>query len=323
MHNIQALAQELGDPHHQFPSIHVAGTNGKGSSCHMLAAILQSAGYTCGLYTSPHLWSFRERIRINGQPIPENEVLAFVNMIKASLEKMEPSFFEITVALAFYYFAKKQVDIAIIEVGLGGRLDSTNIINPLVSLITNISLDHQAVLGNDLASIAGEKAGIIKKGKPVIIGEYHLETYPVFSQKAEEASAPLFMASDTYKVIKMPTEEGLQVWKEGEIYFDKLMPDLKGDYQLKNLPGVLSVIDCMNDLGWKIEVQAQKKGLEHTVQLTGLRGRWETLNEQPRVICDTAHNIGALKTVFEQVNALKFNNLHIITALSKDKDIKN
>lgn len=323
LHNIQALVKALDHPHQKFPTIHVAGTNGKGSSCHMLAAVLQSAGYTCGLYTSPHLWSFRERIRINGEEISEPAVLDFVNLLLPLMESIEPSFFEMTVAMAFHYFAQEKVDLAIIEVGLGGRLDSTNIIQPLISLITNISLDHQAVLGPDLPSIAREKAGIIKARTPVVISEYHPETYPVFTQFAKERASPLSPAFERYQVSMENDQQGIRVRKNGASYFNHLVPELKGSYQLKNLAGVFTVLDIIAGLGWPLEKEARKKGIENTIQLSGLRGRWEIIREKPSVICDTAHNSGALEAVFEQVNALNFNNLHIITALSKDKDIKN
>ena len=299
--NIEKLSAHLKDPHRKFRTIHVAGTNGKGSVSHMLASVLQESGFKVGLYTSPHLKDFRERIKINGKEISEDAVVRFISKNKAFLEQGNFSFFEMTVGMAFEYFSAQQVDVAVIEVGLGGRLDSTNIIHPELSVITNIGFAHTAMLGNTLAAIAGEKAGIMKKEVPVVIGETHPETLPVFVQTAERFNAPLFLAEEY----------------EGEI----VASDLKGSYQQKNIRTVLASIELLKEKGWSINPEVAEKGLKNVVRNTGLRGRWDVLQEKPKVICDTAHNKEGLVYAMKQLREEKFNNLHIVLGVVNDKDL--
>ena len=300
--NTIALAQQLGHPEQQFKSIHVAGTNGKGSVSHMLASVLQNAGYKVGLYTSPHLKDFRERIKINGECIAQQKVVDFIEQHHAFLEKHELSFFEMTVGMAFDYFAKEQVDIAIIEVGLGGRLDSTNIITPILSVITNIGLDHTAFLGHTLELIAGEKAGIIKSQVPVIIGETQEETRPVFIQKAKQENASIHFAEDLEG--KLPA------------------CDLKGSYQRFNIKTCLKTLEVLNTLDhWYISQQDIEKGLSSVVSSTQLRGRWEVLGHKPKIITDTAHNAEGLTLVLDQLNNESFETLHLVLGFVNDKDL--
>lgn len=299
--NINKLVEQLDNPHHNFRTIHVAGTNGKGSVSHMLASILQENGYKVGLYTSPHLKDFRERIKINGEMIQENAVVRFIHENTAFFEKERLSFFEMTVGMAFNYFAEEQVDIAVIEVGLGGRLDSTNIISPEVSVITNIGFDHVNILGDTLPKIAAEKGGIIKEKTPVVIGEYQEETFPVFNELAEEKNAPLFLAED-YK---------------GEIYIS----DLKGHYQKWNIRTVLMTIEVLKKLKWEIKEEGIKKGLENVIFNTGLRGRWDILQENPKVICDTAHNKEGLIYAMKQLQEEEHESLHLVLGVVNDKDL--
>ena len=292
------FALYLGNPEKKFKSIHVAGTNGKGSSCHMLASILQEAGYKVGLYTSPHLKDFRERIKINGKKIDKKNVKEFITKHKEFLETNKLSFFEMTVGMAFDYFANQKVDIAIIEVGLGGRLDSTNIINPEVSLITNIGLDHMQLLGDTIEKIALEKAGIIKKEVPVVISETQPETKGIFSMLASQKKAGIVYADEEIK----------------ELY----ETDLLGEYQGKNIKGVVACLDELN--GFKITKKAILKGLLKVVKNTGLLGRWQILGKNPTVVCDTAHNKEGLSLTLEQVQSQKYNKLHIVLGLVNDKD---
>lgn len=299
--NIQKLVSFLGNPHTKFKSLHIAGTNGKGSSSHMLASVLQEAGYKVGLYTSPHLKDFRERIKINGKEIYESEVIDFVKKYKSFFEENYLSFFEMTVGLAFDYFAKEQVDIAVIEVGLGGRFDSTNIINPEVSLITNISKDHTDILGNTLAEIATEKAGIIKKNTPVVISERDEETASVFIEKAKKENAPIIFASS------ITTD---------------LNTDLQGLYQQKNIKGVLAVLDFLRNDFWEISDENIKNGLLNVVKNTGLKGRWQTLSENPKIICDTGHNEAGLAYVIEQISKQSYDSLHLVLGFVKEKDVE-
>lgn len=301
--NTLLFAEKLENPQRKFKSIHVAGTNGKGSVSHMIASIFQEAGYKTGLYTSPHLKDFRERIKINGEMTPKNFVTEFIAEQKDFLEKQKLSFFEMTVGMAFDYFAKQQVDIAIIEVGLGGRLDSTNIISPEISIITNIGKDHTQFLGNSLAEIAREKAGIIKPNTPVIIGETHPEITPIFEEIATEKSAPLYFA-----------ETG---------NFPEYHSDLKGNYQQKNKQTLLQVIETIRSLGWKISEKHLFDGLNNIMKNTGLHGRWEVLGEHPKVICDTAHNQEGLKYVVRQLSEEHFANLHIVFGVVSDKDLSS
>ncbi|QDK80193.1 bifunctional folylpolyglutamate synthase/dihydrofolate synthase [Spirosoma sp. KCTC 42546] len=319
--NTLALCEGLGNPQHQFRSIHVGGTNGKGSSSHMLSAIYQSAGYRVGLYTSPHLKSFTERIRLNGQPVAEEEVAQFVEQHQSLIESIEPSFFEVTVAMAFDFFARHKVDLAIIEVGLGGRLDSTNVITPEASLITNIGYDHTDILGETLPEIAGEKAGIIKAGVPVVIGETHPETALVFSKTAAQLQASLLFADQHYTIQDagvVDEKRNVAVYQEGrKPHFLSL--DLLGSYQLHNLAGVLATVEVLQSV-WPVESEALEKGLSEVSMLTGLKGRFQTLQHQPRVIADTAHNQPGLLALLETIQTIPFTTLRIVLGLVADKD---
>lgn len=324
--NIIALEQANDNPHTKIKSIHIAGTNGKGSTSHMLAAILQEAGYKTGLYTSPHLRDFRERIKVNGKMIPEAAVVAFTEKMKDLIPVIEPSFFELTVAMAFDWFFSEQVDIAVIEVGLGGRLDSTNIIRPEISLITNIGWDHMNILGNTLAEIAGEKAGIIKAGVPAILGEVLPETRSVFENAAAEKATPLYFAQQVQQVISWHHLEGLlevQVQEKGHTDAQQYLLDLTGVYQVKNLPGVLQTIRLLQQQGWLIPEKAIHSGLSNTKKLTGLHGRWELIQQHPRVILDVGHNADGIKAIKEQLELMDFHHLHLILGMVKDKDISN
>lgn len=298
--NTHILMGLLDHPEKKFKSIHVGGTNGKGSVSHMLAALFQSAGYKTGLYTSPHLKDFRERIRINGEMIPEKEVVEFVGKFKLEFQTIGLSFFEMTVGLAFDYFANQKVDIAIVEVGMGGRLDSTNVILPELSIITNISLDHTAFLGSDKASIAREKAGIIKTQTPIIIGEIDPETEPIFRSIAEEKKAPIEYA-----------------------HWHQTLPecDLKGIYQEKNIITVLSAAKRLEEQGYKLLDHIS--ALSQVSHKTGLRGRWEQLNDKPKVICDSGHNLAGVSLIVQQLKAEKFRELRIVWGMVNDKDIED
>ncbi len=324
--NTILLDNYYGSPHRKFRAIHVAGTNGKGSVSHMLAAVFQEAGYKTGLYTSPHLKDFRERIRVNGKMIPENEIVSWAEnfIINNRLWKTEPSFFELTVALAFDYFASESVDIAIIEVGLGGRLDSTNIITPELSVITNIGLDHIALLGDTIAKIAQEKAGIIKPGVPVVIGKSQEETAPVFRDAARKAGSEIFFADLEYKIpYAMLDLEGKQVMaieKNGKPVFSHLKLDLPGLYQQQNLPAVLKSVELMQDKGWEVSTQNVLEGLSDAAKLTGLMGRWQVIGANPRVVCDTAHNPDGISQIVKQIEQTPFENLHIVFGMVNDKD---
>lgn len=301
--NTYRLSEILNHPEKQFKSVHIAGTNGKGSTSHMLAAVLQEVGYKVGLYTSPHLKDFRERIKINGEMISENEVIDFVEKYKNEFEKIQLSFFEWTVGLAFHYFAKQKVDIAIIETGLGGRLDSTNIVTPEVAVITNISMDHTQFLGDTLAKIAAEKAGIIKSTIPVIIGETQPEIKHVFIEKANQCSAPIQFA-----------DEGL---------IQEYESDLKGAYQQKNKKTVIATINILQQLGWNITENHIKQGLLNVVNNTGLMGRWQVLNKQPFTVCDTGHNEAGITLILAQLAEQTYEKLHFVLGVVNDKDIAN
>ncbi len=317
--NTQILCERLGNPQNTIKTIHIAGTNGKGSSSHMIAAILQIAGYKTGLYTSPHLKEFTERIKINGTEISQEFVIDFVHRIKSTIEEIKPSFFEITVAMAFDYFAQQKVDVAVIEVGLGGRLDSTNVIAPVVSLITNISFDHQDLLGNTLPKIAAEKAGIIKANIPVIISERQLEVEDVFVRKAQTVNSQLFFADEKFNVT-LESEGNYEVDQSGQTKHYRL--DLKGIYQRKNLAGVLAVIEVLNKNSFSISDDQVRKALSSTTSITGLKGRWQLLGELPLVICDTAHNEGGVKEVMQQIQSQQFEQLYIVWGCVNDKEIK-
>ncbi len=315
--NTILLCQALGNPQNKFKSIHVAGTNGKGSSSHMLAAILQTAGYKTGLYTSPHLKDFTERIKINGIEIDKPFVTDFVMRIKSTIEEIKPSFFEITVAMAFEYFAQQQVDVAVIEVGLGGRLDSTNVITPIVSLITNISWDHQDLLGDTLPKIAFEKAGIIKSSVPVVISERNALVDEVFSQKSKETGSSIQFATDDWKISQ--TEDRFIISHYGKT--DQYVLDLKGGYQRNNLAGVLATVEVLREKGFTIEGSQIHYALKNVTTLTGLKGRWQSLGTHPAIICDTGHNEGGVREVVKQLHEQKFRKLFIVWGSVKDKDI--
>ena len=318
--NTILLCEALGNPQNKFRSIHVAGTNGKGSSSHMLAAILQTAGYKTGLYTSPHLKEFTERIRINGKEIDKNFVVDFVKRIKSSIENIKPSFFEITVAMAFDYFAKQKVDFAVIEVGLGGRLDSTNVITPLLSLITNINWDHQDLLGDTLQKIAFEKAGIIKQTVPVVVSERNQEVDEIFRTKSNEEQSLLYFAADLWKIDSI-SEGVYQVQHQTKTI--ELTLDLMGVYQRKNLGGVLQVVELLNGDGFNISQEAIRIALENVTTITGLKGRWQKLSDNPLVICDTGHNEAGIREVVAQIQAQKFEKLFIVLGCVKDKDLSS
>lgn len=299
--NIRLFAESLGNPQNKFKSVHVAGTNGKGSVCHILASVFQEAGYKTGLYTSPHLKDFRERIKIDGKEVSKDFVVDFIEENKGFLEKQKPSFFEMATAMAFDFFAKEKVDIAIIETGLGGRLDSTNIVFPELSVITNIGMDHTLFLGNSLSEIATEKAGIIKSKTPVVIGESQPETIPVFKKAAADKEAPLFFADQSS--------------------FELLSCGLKGNYQQKNSRTVLKCVGVLKDSGWVITKKNLHDGLENVIQNTGIRGRWEILQHHPKTICDVAHNKEGLEYVLEQLSKEKHDKLHIVLGMVNDKDL--
>ena len=294
--NIIEACNLLDNPHKKFKSIHIAGTNGKGSTAHLISSILQEAGFKTGLYTSPHLKDFRERIKINGVKISENDVISFVTTNKKNFEKINMSFFEYTVALAFDHFAKEKVDIAIIETGLGGRLDSTNIISPEISVITNIGYDHMNLLGNTLEQIAIEKAGIVKEKTPVLIGRKQIETETVFEEKASQKNTSVFYA------------------KQNEVKFN--VPN----YQKENINTSISAIKILD---WKISNQEINDGIKNVNQNTGLRGRWETLSKNPKIICDTGHNVDGISNIINQLKQIKFNKLHIVFGTVNDKKIND
>ncbi len=315
--NTIRLCEYLGNPESKFRSVHVAGTNGKGSSSHFIASILQEAGLKVGLYTSPHLKSFTERIRIDGKEADPDFITGFVNDHKSFIEELHPSFFEITVGMAFDYFAREQVDIAVIEVGMGGRLDSTNVIMPEVSLITNISPDHQQWLGNTLEEIAGEKAGIIKKGVPVVVGEDQPEIIHVFEEKAKNMHSMLIKAYYSYKV--NPSKE---IWtiendQKSLRFRNAFMPD----YQQKNLPGVLAVAEVLRAKGFELSDENITAGLENMRENTGLKGRWDILSEKPLVVCDVGHNVAGMSYVVDQLQRMTFKTLHMVLGMVADKDV--
>ena len=318
--NTIILDNHFNNPHKKFRTIHIAGTNGKGSCSHTIAAILQLAGYKTGLYTSPHLIDFSERIKVNGEPIEKEFVIDFVKQNKDFFEPLHPSFFELTTAMAFLYFAEKKVDVAVIEVGLGGRLDCTNIITPDLSIITNISFDHTQFLGNTLKDIAKEKAGIIKEKKPVIIGEYTPETKTVFEDKAKSTNSDIIFAEDN-KLINgyKQTENGLLLYKSDKI--KDLYGELNGLYQVKNTNTILNAVYKLIELGYNIDETNIKNGFRNVCHLTGLMGRWQKLEENPTIICDTGHNIGGMKYIVEQLSRMKYDKLHIIIGMVNDKDI--
>ena len=330
--NTISICNFLGNPEKKFKTIHVAGTNGKGSTSHMLASIFQEAGYTTGLYTSPHLYDFRERIKVNGEMCSKDFVTAFTNKMKGLIDEIEPSFFELTVGMAFEYFAEKKFDIAIIETGLGGRLDSTNVISPELSIISNIGWDHMALLGNTLPAIALEKAGIIKKETPVVISEVIPETKQIFKEKATAMQAPIYFSEDFLQLQSFQNN-----WQTALFEFNQpiihlldaplftknftVECDLPGKYQYKNLKGVLVAIQLLSQMGWKLKAPKILSALKQVKKNTGLMGRWECIQENPRVILDVAHNEHGIKALLEQLETLHYQHLHIVTGMVKDKDI--
>jgi len=324
--NILKLDDFYGNPHRSFRTIHVAGTNGKGSVSHMLAAVLQMAGYRTGLYTSPHLKDFRERIRINGQMIGRNDVTAWVEGYKNSAisKEIDPSFFELTVAMAFDFFSANKVDVAVVEVGLGGRLDSTNIITPEVSIITNIGLDHTALLGDSLKKIAIEKAGIMKPKIPVVIGANQPGIKKVFEDRSKLVKAPLFFAERDYIVSYLLSDlydnQIFNVINNGEEIYADLKVDLGGRYQQKNLPAVLQTLDIVQSVGWNITKENILSSLSQVKILTGIRGRWQILGKNPLIVADAAHNADGIAEVVKQIRQIPYKNLHIIFGMVNDKD---
>ena len=312
-------------PHQQYKTIHVAGTNGKGSVSHMLAGILQKAGYKTGLFTSPHLKDFRERIRVNGDVIPEDEVIDFIEKSTQVFHETRPSFFEMTSALAFYYFEKANVDVAVIEVGMGGRLDSTNIITPVLSVITNIGLDHTEFLGDSLDKIAIEKAGIIKDDVPVVIGEYHEQTWPVFEQISQHHHATITLAEETftveYSLFTADYKQVFNVFRNGVLAYPDLKVDLLGFYQRKNICTVLNAVEELRKAGLEIRDSSVYDALKEAAKITGLLGRWQPIGFNPLIICDTGHNKDGISWVVQQINAVPFKQLHMVIGFVKDKDI--
>ncbi len=326
LHNTIALCNAIDNPQMKFKSIHIAGTNGKGSASHMLAAILQQAGYKTGLYTSPHLKDFRERIKINGQMINEAFVVDFVQRIKAISEQIEPSFFELTVAMAFDYFEKEKVDIVVIETGLGGRLDSTNIITPILSIITNIGYDHMDILGDTLEKIAAEKAGIIKPNVPVVIGEYLPETKDIFINKATKEAAPIYFAQDEYLVSNINYSKQLlscDVTNTAHHITESFELDLNGLYQTKNICTVLCAENILMQHGFNIKNADEKAALKHVKKLTGLYGRWDVISDKPTIILDVAHNEDGIKQLLQQLSLVSppSSVSHFVMGVVKDKDI--
>ena len=323
--NTVSLCNLLDNPQNNFPSVHIAGTNGKGSVSHFIASILQAKGMKVGLYTSPHLKDFRERIKINGKYIPQKYVTDFVGKNKQQFEDIGLSFFEMTVGLAFRYFYDEKVDIAVIEVGLGGRLDSTNIINPLLSVITNISFDHMALLGDTLPQIAEEKAGIIKKQIPVVIGETQQEIKDVFLNKAKEMNSPIWFADKCYQMSAISYQSSAVSYQLSDInnksYSFKVLSPMLGDYQKKNIVTVVKAFDILNTQGYEITEGDIIKGIKDVLKNTGLMGRWQILGELPLTICDVAHNEAGIKEVVEQIKQIKFRKLHFVYGVVNDKEI--
>jgi len=323
------LCKLVGNPQNDYPAIHIGGTNGKGSSSHMIAAILQKAGYKVGLYTSPHLKDFRERIRINGVYVDDNFIAGFIADRKSNIDRLSPSFFEVTVAMAFSYFSTAKVDVAVIEVGMGGKLDSTNIINPELSMITNISYDHMQFLGDTLGKIAAEKAGIIKANTPIVISEYQNEEIStVFMQTAAESNSSLYFGSQLYDIAKNGFINGklnVRVCEKStmEVLYPNLQLDLTGNYQLKNLCGVLTAVKILKSKGWNIKELDITSALESVVELTGLKGRWQKLQDSPSVYCDTAHNPAGLSETMQQFASIASGQSRFVIGFVGDKDITN
>ncbi len=324
LNNTIALCKYLGYPQNKIKTIHIAGTNGKGSTSHMLASVFQQNGYKTGLYTSPHLKDFRERIKLNGEMIPKDFVIDFVEKIKTFSEEINPSFFELTFVMALEYFAERKADIAIIETGLGGRLDSTNVITPEVAVITNIGFDHMDILGDTIAKIAGEKAGIIKHNIPVVIGEATPETKSVFQQAAKGKNAPIFYAEENYKILYSGADEEKLVARIFDINKKtetKYILDLTGLYQLKNLLTVLTTIDRLKNK-FSLKEESIKKGLSHVKDISGLHGRWEIIHRKPLIVLDVAHNVDGIRQLINQIKNSLYQKLHIVFGMVKDKEIE-
>ena len=324
LNNTIQLLQLLDNPQNNFKSVHVAGTNGKGSVSHMLASVFQEAGYKTGLYTSPHLRDFRERIRIDGEMIPEENVTQFIETYKNKFETMELSFFEMTVGMAFDYFAKEKVDIAIVEVGMGGRLDSTNLITPELSVITNIDFDHMKFLGDTRAEIAYEKAGIIKPGIPVVIGETHPETAQVFIDKAKECNSPIYFADQIFDCDKIHIESAIvqkfDIWKNSELYMEALETPLMGNYQRKNLTTVMCALDLLCSK-FDLSEGDIRDGIRKVIRNTHLMGRWQILCKDPLTVADTGHNVAGITEVVRQLAEMQYGKLHFVLGMVNDKDI--
>jgi len=328
--NITSLCEALGNPHLKFPSVHIAGTNGKGSTSHMIAGALQQCGYKTGLYTSPHLVDLRERVRINGKPVPEQFVVDFVEKTKKLVRDIQPSYFELNVAMAFLAFAEENVDVAVIETGLGGRLDSTNIIHPVLSVITNIGLDHTQILGDTLPLIAAEKAGIIKEKTPVVVGETHSETEQVFFLQALSRHTSVLYADSLWDLVKVKQDARFQyfkaIHKAQQEMFD-LKTDLMGNFQVHNIKTVLTALDVLYNLGWNIEREKVLESLCHVKELTGLRGRWEYLQSDPVIILDVAHNPDGLEYLKNNLATLNPGGhqgaLRIVCGFVRDKDVES
>jgi len=321
LENTYALDRHFGHPHRKYKTIHVAGTNGKGSVSHLLASILQSAGYRTGLYTSPHLLDFRERIRVDGQMIQEQAVTDFVKKNQAILEQLHPSFFEMTVAMAFDYFAHQEIDVAVVEVGLGGRLDSTNIIMPDLSVITNIGMDHTMFLGHTLAAIAGEKAGIIKDGIPVVIGRYQEEIAEVFEQVASGRGAPLYFAPQVFRINGVERDDFYQrVSVTSDFFSGTFSLPLLGSYQQENLLTVLMSVVLLREKGYSIDPSVLSEGVEKVTEQTGLSGRWQVVSRDPMTVCDTGHNADGIERVMGQLKSVAHERIHIVWGMVNDKD---
>jgi len=323
--NTVELLNLLNNPHEKFKTIHIAGTNGKGSVANIIASVLQDAGFKTGLYTSPHLKDFRERIKINGEMISEEEVIGFVESNLSGFEKIRPSFFEMTVGMAFDHFAKNKVDITVVETGLGGRLDSTNIINPLVSVITNIGYDHMQFLGNSLEIIAGEKAGIIKQNVPVVVGRKQPETKNIFEQKATEKGSELYYAEDHYDIKLLqnlkPNEQFIDIWKDNQLFLEEVNSPLLGFYQQENIATALMALDVLSSTcNMNIEPNNIREGIEYLHKNTGFIGRWHVLDTNPLTICDTGHNEEGIKAVVQQIMSTTFDHLHFVFGMVNDKE---
>jgi len=319
LENIEALLDILDNPQKKLKAVHIAGTNGKGSVAHLMASYCQERGLKTGLYTSPHLVDFRERIRINGAMISEHQVVDFFQQYKSKFDQLEPSFFEMTTALSFWYFAKEKVDIAVIEVGLGGRLDATNVLKPLLSIITNISLEHTQLLGDSIAKIAFEKAGIIKQDTPVVVGEFHPESFPVFTDIALQRNAPLFLAEENYTIEGALSDCNI-IDVSGKLMYEHVAMPLTGEYQRKNLKTFLQAVEIIEEL-MPTDKDVTAEAIRNIVRNTGFFGRWQTLLREPLTICDVGHNLGGLTLTMKQLDALPCRQLRIVYGMVADKDI--